>query len=152
MKYNFGKKSIVGRNDDLFNLLALNRVSTEEYERINHSAPDTLLRQSFHTATEAFRTIDSAGQGVIVPYGDEGNRIITDLCGSFESRYQYQLLRKAQRYSVNLFPNEFKQMAKNNAIVETRKDSGIFYLDEQYYSELFGWSTETENQMNLYIF
>jgi CRISPR-associated endonuclease/helicase Cas3 len=61
------------------------------------------MKQSFLSAAEAFDAIDSTGQGVIVPYGDVGKHIITALCGSFNIGEQRQILKKAQRYSVNIF-------------------------------------------------
>ena len=104
------------------------------------------FKQSFQTASKAFRAIDSTTQGVVVPFG-EGEEIIKDLCGAYDLDVQYGLIKKAQRYSVNLFPHEFKKMVGNNAIREVQKGAGIYYLDEQYYSEQFGWSDDPVNGM-----
>jgi len=151
MNYRVGKQSLVGRNDDLFNLLSTNSLSVGEYSRIYGSVPNIPFKQSFQTAAKSFHVIDSATQGVIVPYGEEGNQIIIDLCGSYDLQEQYKLLKKAQRYSVNMFPNEFKQMAERKAIKEIYDGTGIFHLDKQYYSEKFGWQNEEINKMETLI-
>jgi CRISPR-associated endonuclease/helicase Cas3 len=139
MRYKVGANSLVGREDDLFTLLSVNTLSIKGSSEIP-------FKQSFQTASKMFRAIDSLTQGVIVPHG-EGNDIIVELCGLYEIEKQYGLIKKAQRFSVNLFPHEFKKMVDKNAIREVQKGAGIFYLDKQYYSEKFGWSDNPINGM-----
>jgi CRISPR-associated endonuclease/helicase Cas3 len=150
MCYKIGADSPAGRDDDLFNLLSMNKISVQEYERIRNTAPDIPFKQSFQTASKAFRVIENITQGVVVPFG-EGEEIIKDLCGAYDLEKQYDLIKKAQRYSVNLFPHEFKKMADNKAIREVQKGAGIYYLDEQYYDENFGWSDDPVNSMKTQI-
>lgn len=147
MNYSVNADSSIGRADDLFTLLSTNESSMEERQRVTKDATAITFKQSFQAASKAFRAIDSLTQGVIVPYGEEGNEIITELCGVDEVEKQYKLIKKAQRYSVNLFPHEFRKMADKNAIREVQKGAGIFYLDKQYYSEKFGWSDNPVNGM-----
>lgn len=150
MAYNVGKDSPVGQDDNLFNLLSINTLSKEEYKRINNTVPKIPFTQSFLTSSKAFRVIDNTTQGVVVPFG-EGEEIIKDLCGADDLEKQFDLIKKAQRYSVNLFPYEFRKMADANAIREVQKGAGIYYLDEQYYSEKFGWSDDPVNDMKTQI-
>ncbi|MBI5824473.1 MAG: CRISPR-associated helicase Cas3' [Chloroflexi bacterium] len=147
MNYPVNADSPIGRADDLFTLLSTNESSMEERQRVTKDATVLTFRQSFQTAAKAFRVIDSLTQGVIVPYGKEGNEIITELCGVDEVEKRYKLIKKAQRFSVNLFPHEFRKLADSNAIREVQKGAGIFYLDKQYYSEKFGWSDNPVNGM-----
>ena len=149
MKYKVGKDSPAGRDDDLFNLLSTNAISLQEHQRIKQALPDIPFIQSFQTASKAFRVIDSATQGVVVPYDDEGDELVKDLCGAPELEKQYKLLKKAQRYSVNLFPHEFEKLTRMGAIRAAQQGTGVFYLDNQYYSKHFGWSDEPVNDMNL---
>jgi CRISPR-associated endonuclease/helicase Cas3 len=149
MPYKVDKGSPIGRDDNLFNLLSKNTTSVQEHVRIADASPDIPFRQSFQSASKAFRVIDSMTQGVIVPYGEEGKEIINDLCGAYDLEKQYDLIKKAQRYSVNLRPHQFKKLAEIHAIQEVQKESGVFYLDSQYYSEQFGWSDDAVNGMEL---
>lgn len=147
MNYPVAAKSSVGRDDDLFNLLALNTLSEIEYGRRHRAIPELEFKQSFQTAAREFRVIDSVTQGVVVPYAD-GKEIISALCGAAELEREYKLLKRAQRYSVNLFAHEFKRLAQARIIQEVQEGAGVYYLDEQYYSQDFGWSEEIVNDMS----
>lgn len=146
MNYPVKADSPIGRADDLFTVLSTNESSIKANHRVAKDATVISFKQSFQSAAKAFRVIDSMTQGVIVPYG-EGNEIITELCGVDEVEKQYKLIKKAQRFSVNLFPHEFRKLTDSNAIREVQKGAGIFYLDKQYYSEEFGWSDNPVNGM-----
>lgn len=143
MKYPVNSKSIVGRDDNLLELLSKNSISVDEYQRANNKqAPLIDFRQSFMTAAKAFKAIDSPTQGIIVPYGEIGKKLILDFCSAEEIEKQYRLLREAQRYSVNVFSNDFKKLKDKKAIYEVQEGTGIYYLLEEYYSDKFGLSTE----------
>ncbi|MGA9364900.1 MAG: CRISPR-associated helicase Cas3' [Bacteroidota bacterium] len=146
MNYPVTSKSVVGREDNLFDLLSINPKSLQEYQR-THNTPLTLpLRQSFQTAAKAFRAIDSPTQGIVVPYGTEGKEMINELCSAFDLEKQYHLLKKAQRYSVNVFAHTLDELARQGAIHEAQEASGVFYLDSRYYSDEIGLSTEIVNE------
>ncbi|MBU1261728.1 MAG: CRISPR-associated helicase/endonuclease Cas3, partial [Proteobacteria bacterium] len=140
MKYLVNPKSAAGQADNLFNLLSVNKVSVEEYNRINKKAPEIPLRQAFMSAAKSFEVIDTVARGIIVPYGKKGKEIINKLCSVYELEKQYKLIRQAQRYSVNVFPNVLKKLQDQQAVYEAQEGSGILYLNEQYYSDEFGLS------------
>jgi CRISPR-associated endonuclease/helicase Cas3 len=150
MKYPVGPNSIVGQSDNLFNLFSTNRVAVHEYARVNKTAPQFPLVQSFKTAAKAFHAIDSLTRGVIVPY-KAGVGIINDLCSVVELPDQYTLIKKAQRYVVNMFPNEFERMVGRGAVMETQPGMGVYYLDSQFYDEQLGWVKEVVKKMDTLI-
>ncbi len=127
----------VGRVDSLLNLLSENE--------FNIGGNITMhLKQSFMTAGNVFKAIDAPTQSVIVPYG-EGKKLITDLCGlakDFEPKRYYECLKSAQKLSVNVFPNVWRKLQDQNAVIEIHSGEGVFYLDESYYSKEFGLSLE----------
>jgi CRISPR-associated endonuclease/helicase Cas3 len=148
MCYPVNKNSIIGREDNLLELLSQNSLSVAEYRRKNNNSPPGIpLRQAFMSAAKAFQAIDSPSRGIIVPYGDIGKNIINDLCSAKYIQQQYRLLKEAQRFSINVFPNVLDELIRQKAIQEVQKDSGVFYLDEHYYSEEFGMSTSKEKNM-----
>jgi len=150
MKYSISSNSIVGREDDIFNLLSGNTLSVAEYKRVNdNKEPDILLRQSFMSAAKSFEVIETIARGIIVPYGKEGKELIGKLCSAMEIDKQYKLLRRAQRYSVNVFPNVLEKLQNRGAIHEAQKGSGILYLDDQYYSDEVGISEKPVKDMGL---
>ena len=139
-------KTVVGQDDNLFNILSTNTIALDNYKIINTALPETPFIQSFKTASKAFRVIDNMTQGVVVPFG-EGEEIIKDLCEAKDLEKQYGLIKKAQRYSVNMFPYQFRELAKINVIYEVQEGAGIYYLDKQYYDKMFGWSDDPVNGM-----
>lgn len=150
MIYPVGPDSVVGQSDNLFNLLSLNKTAFQEYVRVNKTAPPLPLVQSFQTAAKAFHAIDSLTRGVIVPY-KAGIDLISDLCRVIDLREQYTLIKKAQRYVVNMFPYEFEQMVKMGAVIEAQSGMGVYYLDSQFYDEQLGWVKEISRNMDILI-
>jgi CRISPR-associated endonuclease/helicase Cas3 len=141
----------IGRDDTLLSLLSTNSHSVNAYQSLQKHSPSIHLRQSFMSAAKAFKAIDSPTEGVIVPYGAEGERIITELCTASRFDEKLHLLKKAQRYAVNLFPNEFETLKKMRRLYETWEGSGILYLDSRHYSEQFGVSTDEVSEMKALI-
>ena len=126
----------IGRDDTLLNLLSDNKLNS------GNKAP-LFLKQSFKTAGDAFKAIDAPTYSVIVQYG-EGKALVNRLCGvnkKFDAADYYACLKKAQKYSVNVFPNVWRKLIERDAIIEIQGE-GVFYLDECYYSPEFGLSTE----------
>lgn len=145
-------RAMMGRDDTLLSLLSANSQSVEAYNRTHGGHPPSLhLRQSFKTAGEAFKAVDAPTQGVVVPYGAEGKEIIADLCSASFIEKRFDLMRKAQRYSVNLFPHDFRKLADKACIREVQEDSGIMYLDERHYSPDFGVSSDEVAPMESHI-
>lgn len=108
-----------------------------------------LLMQSFKSAGRAFQAIDAPTHAVIVPYG-EGAELIAKLCGEWDPEEMYDAKKKAQRYSVNVFPNVWGKLQKENALYETIEGSGIYYLNERYYNDEFGLSLDETSEMTFY--
>ncbi len=150
--YFYGRRDLMdypvkaGRDDTLLNLLSSNSLAVDEYGRVNKIKPDIFLRQSFMTAARLFKSIDAPTRSAIVPYDKEGKELIGQLCAAFEVEKQYALIKKAQQYSVNLFPYEFEELSKKNALNRVQEETEIFYLDYQYYSRKTGLSLEPVNQ------
>lgn len=148
MNYPVGSNSVVGRSDDLFELLSTNTKTIQEFQRINQSYPQILLRQSFMAAAKSFEVIGAPTRGVVVPY-KEGAEIITELCAADNLEKQYKLLKRAQRYSVNVFPDLFDRLFKQKIIREAQKGTGVFYLDTRYYNDEYGMSESVVNEMEV---
>ncbi|MFA5985149.1 MAG: CRISPR-associated helicase Cas3' [Methylococcaceae bacterium] len=134
-----------GRTDSLLNLLSENK------SNIGKNAP-LYLKQSFMTAGAAFKAIDAPTYSVIVPYG-QGKELIKDLSGipkQFDAKRYFVCLKQAQKYSVNVFPNVWKKLLEQQAVIEIQGE-GIYYLDERYYSPEFGLSTEPVGKFEINI-
>ena len=140
------KNSTTGSLLDWLSDNALNPYGEKNNKR---SKPLPLLMQSFKSAGRAFQAIDAPTHAVIVPYG-EGAELIAKLCGEWDPKEMHRTLQKAQRYSVNVFPNIWDKLQKENALYETIEGSGIYYLNERYYNDEFGLSLDETSEMTFY--
>jgi len=140
----------VGRDDTLLNLLSINSLALDEYGRNHDTAPNIYLRQSFRSAARAFKVIDAPTRGIIVPYGKAGRELINDLCSAFEVEKQFKLLRRAQQYTVNVFPQDLERLQQAGAVHEIQNGVDILYLsDARYYNQAFGLSQTPEGNMEV---
>lgn len=139
----------IGHDDTLLNLLSVNSVAVGEYARKRGSEPSLLLRHSFMSAARAFKAIDAPTRGVVVPHTDAGKELINELCFAFEVDKQFDLLRRAQRYTVNLFPHELERLQHEGAVHQVQEGTDILYLHENYYSQDFGLSLTPSGQTGL---
>ncbi len=140
----------LGRDDTLLNLLSDNTLAVSDYVRTKKQAPARFLRQSFMSAARAFKAIDAPTRGVIVPHGEAGKALIAELCAAYFPDKEFELLRRAQQYSVNIMPQQLEALSKANAVHEIQDGTGILYLaDARYYSEEFGLSDTPEGLMEV---
>jgi CRISPR-associated endonuclease/helicase Cas3 len=138
----------VGRNDSLLNLLGANDQASSEYGKQHKQMPDIFLRQAFMTAAKLFETIDAPTQGVVVPYSEAGKSLIADLHAAFKLDAEFDLLRRAQQYTVNVFPHVLEKLQAANALTVAEEGKlRILCLDARYYSPQFGLSTEPVSLM-----
>lgn len=86
-----------------------------------HDILPLLIRDSrqgvvqFRSAAQRFRLIEDAGQAILVPFGEGGFKWLDILRKQGAERY---LMRKLQRYSVNVYENEFNKLRRIGAIEE----------------------------------
>lgn len=113
------------------------------------------LKQSFMTAAKQFKAIDAPVHSVIVPFNDEAKNIITQLCAlekRFDASNYRRLLKSAQKFSVNLFPNIWQKLTDQQAVYPIAQDESVFYLSEEFYSQDFGLSVEVTSAKQDLIF
>lgn len=139
------------RDESLLNLLSSRKGSADFCGRRN-KVP--LMRQAFMEAGKQFKAIDAPTQAVIVPYGADGKKLIAELCSvakEFDAHRYYQLLRQAQKYSVNTFPNVWLQLQREGAVHEIQEGHGIYYLKENYYSDNFGLTSAEVSHASTFV-
>jgi CRISPR-associated endonuclease/helicase Cas3 len=77
-------------------------------------------------------------QGIVVPYSDEGREIVSQLAASFDLELEWQLLRKAQRFTLSVYASKFRDLANNGAVYEVQPGSGVYCLHSEFYDSAFG--------------
>lgn len=136
-----------GIDDNLLNLLSDNRNNVGKENLRN------MLKQSFMTAGKAFKAIDSPTQAVVVQYNEISRNLVAELgsvAKEFDVKRYRDLLKQAQKFSVNVFPNVWTRLQNEQAVHEIQPGEGIYFLDENYYSVEFGLSDEPCSLMTLY--
>ena len=79
------------------------------------------LRSAFRTAGEKFEALkDLANTAVVVPYGDEGKRLVAALCALPPPDEMNVLLKKAQMFTVNITEGQVGELLKAGAIRDIR--------------------------------
>lgn len=137
----------VKQEQNLLNLLSSNQG--------NINGTSFTLKQSFMTAAKQFKAIDAPMYSVIVLFNDEAQSIITQLCAldkRFNAANYRNLLKLAQKYSVNIFPNVWQKLMDLQVVYPIAQDEAVFYLSEEFYSQDFGLSLEITNAQQDLIF
>jgi CRISPR-associated endonuclease/helicase Cas3 len=134
------------RDDTLLRMLGDNSLAVAA----SVPPPPIFMRQAFKTAAAAFEPIDANTRGVIVPYTPAGQAIIGELCAAHEVEKQFSLLRWAQRFTVNVFPDVLERLQQARAVHEVQEGTGILFLDEKYYSNDYGLSEKGDEEMQFH--
>jgi CRISPR-associated endonuclease/helicase Cas3 len=107
--------------------------------------------QSFAKAADAFRAIDVQTQGVIVPFRKEGKDLIAELSAAHDLALEFRLLRRAQQFTVNVFPHEMESLRRKEAVCEVQSGTGVLCLREGFYSDEFGLALDGSERMESMI-
>lgn len=74
----------------------------------SYTEKKNVMNQAYKTAGQAYRVIDDHSFGVIVPY-KKGSELIDAIAESSDAAEIKKLIRKAQRYTVNVRENQLKK-------------------------------------------
>jgi CRISPR-associated endonuclease/helicase Cas3 len=131
--------SVKDENTNIFEMLSLNEDAANE-ARHRHSDVGKLT-QAFKKAGNSFEVITQDMQGVIAPYED-GKKLITDLANLDIYKNPNLLLKKAQKYSVNLYRNKFNEYL-HDKIIYKLDNLDVYCLVEGYYDKSVGINKES---------
>lgn len=134
--------ALAERDDTLLRMLSMNELAS-----VRGLAAGRYFRQAFHSASSAFAAIDSATRGIVVPYGEAGRQIIGEICAAFELERRYELLRRAQRFTVAVYPHDLKRLETARAIYEAQECTGVLCLRDRYYSNEIGLDFEGSGEL-----
>lgn len=145
----------IAEGTTILDLLSENSVGRKAYTRKSKytkagSVYPHILGQAFRTGGKCFQVIDDNTISILVPW-KSGKEIIAALASEQYHGPQLQrLLRKVQRYTVQVMPWVYKKLEKEGAI-DSLMDGNILVLKEGYYDEKSGLSL-TQQQPDTYNF
>ena len=143
------KAPSVPREDTLLRMLGENGMAVDD-ARIA-GVIRTGWMQSFYSAGQAFRAIDCQMQGVVVPFRTQGRDLIAELSAAHDLASEFHLLRKAQQFTVNVFPYEMESLRRKEAVFEAQLGTGVLCLREGFYSDEFGLALDGSERMESLI-
>ncbi len=128
----------VDENETILSYLSLNNRIKYYLNEHKDEKSRKYEMQAFKTAGTLFKAIDDNTQGVIVPYNEETEKIIREL--ESNKGNVSGLLRKAQKYTVNIFAYTGRKLKENRAV--RILDNNVVILDKDHYSEEYGVITD----------
>ncbi|MDD5018668.1 MAG: helicase-related protein, partial [Eubacteriales bacterium] len=134
----------------LYELLSSNANITRNSLRRGHITKDTnlTLRQSFKLASGVFKSIDTQSRGILTPYR-EGAQIIAELASCTDPGKISKLLKKAQPYTINIYPYQFNRLYDEHKIFEAQEGLDIYYLADPYYDDTIGLCDGENKTLNV---
>lgn len=100
--------------------------------------------QAFRTAGGLFEVIDNRTQPILVPYNEDAQDIINELDTQISSERCRELLRKAQKYTVNLYNGQNQKLQESHAVRPLL--CGAFALEKNFYDANCGVITAGAEQ------
>lgn len=88
------------------------------------------------TAGELFSVIESHTHSVVVPYNDEARELISHLTSDIPPQMIRAVLRKAQKYIVEIYAHDERKLWDSGALYST--EYGIAVLSQEHYNNEYG--------------
>ncbi|MBW7571492.1 CRISPR-associated helicase Cas3' [Caproiciproducens faecalis] len=131
-KFSYPQKLSYGTTENLFDLLADNRLHMERPEFKGRY----FLNQSFKTAGECFKVFDENTTEVIVPYNAEAKEIIADLFSqkaAYDAGFLKACIEKAKPYTVQIFEYQNRKL-QEYGMLSSENQGHFTVLNEQCYN------------------
>ena len=110
-------------------------------DRKEDPLPRLVLRQRFRASGEHFKVIDAPTRSVLTPWG-AGEEITLALATAPSMKDEIALLRRAQRYSVNLYEHAFRALEARGALYSLG-ETGAIALRKEFYDGATGVRLES---------
>lgn len=128
----------------------LDMLSTATVRRSLCGYPNQFFFPLMRSAGAQFHVIDTHTRSVLVPYNEEAKELIWQLNGEADAETMIQALRKAQKYTVELYTGDEKKLMEHSALYSLR--CGAIALEERFYDAEFYGVTIEESNMELLCF
>ncbi|WP_214851037.1 CRISPR-associated helicase Cas3' [Exiguobacterium sp. s193] len=110
----------------------------------SRNVPELMLSSRHRTVADQFKVIEDMTETVLVPYGEEGKRLIAFLNGEADWEDMRKWLKQAQQYSINLHTHERKKLEETQGL-HVILDGAVLVLSERAYDEHYGLNLEQDS-------
>ena len=128
--------------DYLYDLLSFNECDRSQFTNTTGGKYGLCFAQAFQTVSDNFHVIPDVTHNVVVPYGQATE--LLDMLHRGELSEKISVLRRLQEYTVSLFDDDYRDLARKHAISLANEDFGVFLLNEEYYNDKYGVVREAE--------
>lgn len=145
LQINTGSNSFLGPEETLYSLLSANRAAVGKAANCGEKL--FWFNQAFAKAGKAFSVFDDNTVDVIVPYGEEGKRLIADFESEkalYDPTIQEKLLQKAKAFSIGLYSYDERDLCLCGGLREVCDGLALALLPD-FYNEDYGFEKEPQN-------
>lgn len=125
-----------------YDLLSFNECDRSQFTNTTGGKYGLCFAQAFQTVSDNFHVIPDVTHNVVVPYGQATE--LLDMLHRGELSEKISVLRRLQEYTVSLFDDDYRGLARKHAISLANEDFGVFLLNEEYYNDKYGVVREAE--------
>lgn len=125
-----------------YDLLSFNECDRSQFANTTGGKYGLCFAQAFQTVSDNFHVIPDVTHNVVVPYGQATE--LLDMLHRGELSEKISVLRRLQEYTVSLFDDDYRDLARKHAISLANEDFGVFLLNEEYYNDKYGVVREAE--------
>lgn len=133
---------LLGHDDTLLNLLSSNGLSRRRNAGRQGDGGGHFA-QSFMTAAQHFKAIDAPTDGIVVPFGEDGRELVHALTNLEDIKGQQALLRRAQPFTVSVFPGVLAKLETLGAVQRIAGGARVYCCDPRYYNPETGLDADT---------
>ncbi|SCC79663.1 CRISPR-associated endonuclease/helicase Cas3 [Bifidobacterium commune] len=125
-----------GKGTTVYDLLSKNEAGRGSYRNRTGNEYGRAFAQAFRTAGSKFKVIDQQAKSVVVEYGQASYYLAQLQDDDF--KVKLDALRHLQEYTVSLFPYEYDELSRQEALSQVDEDFDIFLLNSDFYSADYG--------------
>ena len=110
-----------------YDLLSFNECDRSQFTNTTGGKYGLCFAQAFQTVSDNFHVIPDVTHNVVVPYGQATE--LLDMLHRGELPEKISVLRRLQEYTVSLFDDDYRGLARKHAISLANEDFGVFLLN-----------------------
>ncbi|MBT2217951.1 CRISPR-associated helicase/endonuclease Cas3 [Virgibacillus dakarensis] len=131
-------------------LLGVRKEEIKSYQSATSTGYPLFLRAGLDTVSKYFRVIENNTTSILVPYG-KGKEIIAELNSNNRVDELSNLLKSAQQYSIQVYPQVFQQLVNEQALV-SHFEGMIFELKGGFYDKEYGLDLRGNSQLDDFMY
>ena len=108
----------------LIECISFNECDRSQFTNTTGGKYGLCFAQAFQTVSDNFHVIPDVTHNVVVPYGQATE--LLDMLHRGELSEKISVLRRLQEYTVSLFDDDYRDLARKHAISLANEDFGVF--------------------------